>query len=121
MKRTIKFRGRTGRLWRKGDLLHTDTGDLLIRSNYVSVSVESETVGQFTGQYDKNGSEIYEGDILRFYDEDIPFNVVVLWKGTGLKVVYTRKQHVSCSWPVGEMNIIGNIHDNPELLKGGAE
>ena len=83
--RTIKFKAKNRiREWVKGDLLqHLDgtvyigenegpwTDDGLCNSDYTHVEiVDPDTVCQFTGFLDKNGKEIYEGDIIRYTDVD---------------------------------------------------
>ena len=68
-----------------------------------------ETVGQFTGLTDKTGKKIFEGDILSSnwgYKGEVEFDSIMYAK---LECVFNE----NCE-------IIGNIHDNPELL-GGAE
>ena len=84
-----------------------------------------KTVGRYTGLCDKNGNKIFEGDIVQYY-------------GTYPLEVYIEKGHTKIRWydtisaskydelffssdreGYGECEIIGNIHDNPELLKGG--
>ena len=73
-----------------------------------------ETVGQYTGLTDKNGQKIFEGDILRVmykncYGNDICHTVTLYDMTDRLDV-----ERISES----EVVIIGNIHDNPELLEG---
>lgn len=93
--------------------------------------ISPDTIGQFTGLFDKNGREIYEGDIINIHDSHETCGIVeyrinaaafVLCrdkvknrhKGDGIDYqLYAGRQK--------RYEIIGNIHDNPELLKGGEE
>ena len=85
--------------------------------------VDPDTVGQFTGLTDKNGRKIFEGDIVQYY-------------GTYSLEVFIENGHTKTRWfdtvtnrecteffmgydeGLGECEIIGNIHDNHELLEG---
>lgn len=80
-----------------------------------------ETVGQYTGLKDKNGRKIFEGDIVRWYGTDIYEVVFETRCGCGyfgIKMSHIKTWNFCIITPANLMEIIGNIHDDPELLKG---
>ena len=137
--REIKFRGKgieSGE-WFYGQFVDDyDSGSAygyivngVIESNeeYIAIEewfpVKKETVGQFTGLLDKNGKEIYEGDLIM---ANTPYSTEeakqVFWDkeraGFFLKcryAAYDRKNLYKMS--AFKMEIIGNIYENPELLE----
>lgn len=132
--RTIKFRGKDflGR-WHYA-FLHRATGanTLMIQiDSFDSFGVIPDTVGQFTGLTDKNGKEIYEGDILIWGENEYKSKpLIVCFKHGSFGYIYCDWFHSFAgnrNFTFNPLNtdvrfeIIGNIHDNPELLKGGKE
>lgn len=126
--------------WVYGDLIHKrhDRDALMIQDeNGLGSDVVPESVGQFTGLHDKNGKEVYEGDILLlpantkvkayekgdFVEDKFVQRFAVVWakqcQGYGLCQPYETKfeaPDVVGMAAVDRMFVIGNIHDNPELL-----
>lgn len=95
--------------------------------NIQCFDVSPETVGQFTGLCDKNGKAIYEGDILRISKFT---NLVCEFRHGAFGYMYynkfypfagNRRYAFNPKNTDKEFEVIGNIHDNPELLKGGWE
>ena len=87
--------------------------------------VDQSTVGQYTGLNDKNGKRIFEGDIAK--TSDITHEGVIQIPGESFEIAMRKGCWVMVAggnWDFLETNhecieVIGNIHDNPELLKGG--
>lgn len=89
------------------------------------ILVKEETVGQFTGMTDKNGERIFEDDIVKDARNKVGY-VAFLQQAAGWVIVWdgydSRMGHRTrdCNYDSdASLEVIGNIHDNPELLKGG--
>ena len=137
MNREIKFRGKTIDYdpatmprWAYGlyyQEMHGGETHHLITDGSLTFEVDPDTVGQYTGMHDVCGEEIYEGDIVRIYDGERCFNIVVKWSKEAMAFMacYCDGNQSPLSWfsnllsRTHEIEVIGNIHDNPDLLEGG--
>lgn len=123
--------------YRNGDWIY---GLMNSNESIRGIFVDTNTIGQYTGLTDKNDTKIFDGDILRFGNK----NYLVFWNGECLQwqmrirkngfsfPVYDGQdtgcpvECITLSWVAAEIpilgtmstEIIGNIYDNPELLKG---
>lgn len=134
--REIKFRGK--RLdngeWIEGDLLRMNDHWFIFPDpapeGIDKYKVDPATVGEFTGLKDKNGKEIYEGDVIRSPLSDDKTRPHRIFYHTGnaafMGALVDRKElcylRLDQDWiyKFGK-EVIGNIHDNLELLKGGEQ
>lgn len=117
--RTIKFRGKRldNSEWVYGDL-HIYTLRPHIHSDFVGgkAFINPDTVGQFTGLLDKNGKEIYEGDVVDF-DNYLQGRSIVKFADGNFRVSAINYETIFTFSVSRHTCVIGNIHDNPELMK----
>lgn len=139
--REILFRGKRLRdgTWVYGNLFIDEKKDkheiLCGYTNYrIAWEVDPASVGQFTGLTDKNGTRVYEGDVFKMDEDDIA--VVIFKDGCyllevhGICEAWTESGFDECGGGYGiidcdpidwyyihKMEVIGNTHDNPELLE----
>ena len=143
--REIIFRGKTEKgEWVYGDLLHPDNcGNGYSIEDFTKYKnncfdVIPETVGQYTGLTDKNGKKIFEGDIVKilytdwisqpledtrsleeYLDSLTEKGVVDFAPYVGWYLKNGKYDLSIISGTHGYIEVIGNIHDNPELIGGG--
>ena len=143
--REIKFRGKIRNTWEwiHGAFIPADYTywrEPSIADNNHRFEIRQETLGQYTGFKDKYGTKIYEGDILETLGDVLPVpykkRMVVLW-GPYCSKCYSDGEsdlgffmrHIPFHdfgdiwrrdfmyWVTFGVRVIGNIHDNPELLE----
>lgn len=123
MEREILFRGKHdpkyGEGWCYGVPYTDHEGDCIIATHNSKMVVIEKTVGQYTGLTDKNGVKIFEGDFIRNQDGDIgrvtwyPEHIAFM-----IYCVNKNKVFDMTGLDTSAVEVVGNIHDNPELLKG---
>ncbi|MCL1986636.1 MAG: YopX family protein [Firmicutes bacterium] len=140
------FRGKSeGEIWRKGDLMRGFFPSSIEKiqwciqfiyssrpetSFFTSLPVDPVTVGRCTGVKDENGNLVFEGDIVKIYDKIAEKYMlgIIIWQhgqfiidvqnvtgNNGLDNFWELINTISTTG-IANVEIIGNIHDNPELL-----
>lgn len=136
MEREIKFRGLNPntKKWHYGYFMVFEKYPKVLDINYVHNDVDAETVGQYTGLKDKNLTPVYDGDILKWKDKI----VLVKWESQacafwmcwtkekeGKKISYYEfinadsgyvNEKESMEYSNDNIEVIGNIHQNTELI-----
>ena len=130
MMREILFRGKRmdNGNWIQGSLFTRMNEAYIIPLPIITskAKVDSETVGQFTGLTDKNGKKLFEGDIAKYFDRFYRKTVYgAVEYRYGCYVVHTfgspNCPAIDVVMNESDVEIIGNIHDNPELLERACE
>lgn len=131
MNREIKFRAISKeREWVYGNLCENINGEICIQKIVrkindgfavpsITIPIDEETIGQFTGLTDKKENEIYEADLLKTLNGTI---VVVEWVEAGFNITNVNDKLSTTSLTKNiveklELTIIGNIYNNKELLE----
>lgn len=127
--RDIKFRGWNTKHKKRiyGDLFRSRWQWFITQDGIVSNplaepndwKVEPESVGQFTWILDKDGKEIYEGDILQDTKRSIKY--LVVWNGSQASFELSNPKHhydnlIFANKTYGRFEVVGNIYEDPELL-----
>lgn len=141
--REILFRGQTRRLgekvrmngekvpsnWAYGGICHGRGAfsiiygdmDIKLENPIEKFVVYTDTVGQYTGLTDKNGKKIFDGDIVQCYFADgYKEKGTIRWSNQDVRFSFVPFDE-KYMWGIDntdKFEVIGNIHDNPELLKG---
>ena len=115
--REILYRGKrkdTGKLTVSDSILQHNGLIKLWDKEDGYVEVEPETIGQYTGLTGKNGKKIFEGDIMQLCSACYP--CLVYWDGKSWAWKQNGKRR-EIDLTREKMEVIGNIYDNPELVK----
>lgn len=128
MKREIIFRGKSEvtNEWVYGSLVKVGNESHIVGFDEVDLDghhlsycsdrpifTKHGTIGQFTGLHDKNGKEIYEGDII----SNESYKGVVVYKNGSFVLDLGKSCGCVYLFCLDSLLIIGNIYDNPELLE----
>ena len=123
--RTIKFRGYNEKrgVWLYGSHIINRGAHFVAPDEFANgktwedYEVIPESVGQFTGLHDKNGKKIFEGDVIKC---GMRLYVCAFIEG-GFEFRDLSDSKLILKAIVNNSCIIGNIHDNQQLLKGGKQ
>ena len=123
--REILFRGKHSEksMWDYGDL-YIDHGKVYIGSRdtmhgvRVYGEVIPETVGQYTGLIDKNGTKIFEGDIVHMRTSGLSGHGEIVYKDGSFGIEDKKRNRFYYMYHDAIYRVEGNIHDNPELMEG---
>lgn len=129
--RTIKFRAKgiyNKKDWSYGLLrsVREDGTGYLDEESKKGIRIKLDTLGQYIGVKDANNQEIYEGDIVQleycidgclYYAEDYPGLIVWDKNDAAFKIDFRNEYSATLLSEYCKIEVIGNIYDNPELLK----
>lgn len=111
--------------WIYGDLVHFEEDAPSINADsghgwYGNYRVYPDTVGEYTGLTDKNGVRIFEGDIVNYNGtvHEVVFESRFYNARFGIVMGEDETWSFGMSVPPNMMEVIGNVHDNPELMGG---
>ena len=118
MSRQIKFRA-----FQDGQMVTQPMSGNYAAARFFGFLYEDAPTMQYTGLTDKNGVEIFEGDVLAWSSGN---NIKIIWSGNGYAAMYVDESDVKGIFPKHNVfsviwnkhtEIIGNIYENPELLE----